>query len=57
MQKQGVKIDYVDIVDAKTLQPLQMLHGRVLIAVAIFLGKTRLIDNLLLDLNKSPKPI
>ncbi|MDH4201638.1 MAG: pantoate--beta-alanine ligase [Phycisphaerae bacterium] len=46
----GGRIDYVEIVDAEILQPLHAIEGRVLIAVAVFFGRTRLIDNILLDL-------
>lgn len=41
----SVKIDYISIVDTKTLQDVKEIKGEVLIAVAIFIGKTRLIDN------------
>lgn len=44
------KIDYVKIVDSKTLKEVKYLKGRILIAVAAFVGKTRLIDNLLIKL-------
>jgi pantoate--beta-alanine ligase len=47
----GARIDYVAIVDFDTLQPLQRLKGKVLIALAVYFGATRLIDNLLLDLD------
>lgn len=50
IERQGGQIDYVDIVDTENLQFLQVLQGHVLIAMAVFFGKTRLIDNLLLDL-------
>jgi len=43
------KIDYVEIVDPRTLQPLTRVGKRCLIAVAVFFGRTRLIDNLLVD--------
>ena len=39
------RIDYVAIVDAKTLEPVEMLEGRTLFALAVYIGKTRLIDN------------
>ncbi len=39
------KIQYVACVDAETLRPLKTLEGKILIAVAVFFGKTRLIDN------------
>jgi pantoate--beta-alanine ligase len=43
-------IDYVSIVDCDTLQPLERLeHGRALAAVAVRFGKTRLIDNCILE--------
>lgn len=46
----GARIDYVSIVDFETLQPLEHLQGKVLIAVAVYFGATRLIDNVLLDM-------
>lgn len=52
IEQRGGKIDYLEIVDANTLEPLNSIQGNVLIALAVFFGKTRLIDNLLLDLNK-----
>lgn len=42
----GARIDYAKIVDDETLQPIGRLTRRALIAVAVFLGTTRLIDNL-----------
>ncbi|ENK1244573.1 pantoate--beta-alanine ligase [Clostridium botulinum] len=39
------KIDYVSIVDSSTLQPVEKLHSSILIAIAVYIGKTRLIDN------------
>jgi pantoate--beta-alanine ligase len=44
------KIDYINCVDAKTLRPMNHLKGDVLIALAVFVGKTRLIDNMLVCL-------
>jgi pantoate--beta-alanine ligase len=46
----GARVDYVSIVDWERLQPLASLHGKVLIALAVFFGATRLIDNLLIDI-------
>jgi pantoate--beta-alanine ligase len=40
------RIDYVDLVDAETLQPLDAVEPNSLLAVAVFFGKTRLIDNI-----------
>ena len=42
------RIDYITIVDAENLEPLEKLRPTALIALAVFIGKTRLIDNLLL---------
>ena len=41
------RIDYIEIVDTENLEPLEKLEGDVLIAVAVFFGATRLIDNIL----------
>ena len=40
------KIDYVELVDWNTLKPVETVSGEVLCAVAVYIGKTRLIDNL-----------
>lgn len=39
------KIDYVDIVDIISLKPVKTLENTVLVAIAVYIGKTRLIDN------------
>lgn len=39
------KIDYVKIVDAETIQQIQNLDRPALCAIAVYIGKTRLIDN------------
>jgi len=44
----GAKVDYASIVDADTLQPLTTLDRPAVAAVAVFLGTTRLIDNIAL---------
>ena len=40
------RIDYLSMVDASTLQPLSVVDDQGLMAVAVFFGKARLIDNL-----------
>ncbi len=40
-----VKIDYVQVCDASTLEDVTEIKGEVVIALAAFVGKTRLIDN------------
>lgn len=48
----SIKIEYISIVDAETLQTAKKLTRRVLVAVAAKIGPARLIDNILLDTNK-----
>jgi pantoate--beta-alanine ligase len=45
-----VRVDYISVADAETLEKLERLDDRpILISVAAFLGKTRLIDNVVLN--------
>jgi len=46
---QGLHIDYIEIVELEHLQPIEELQGQVAIALAVYLGKTRLIDNIVLE--------
>ena len=46
----ALRIEYIEIRNAKNLTVLDVLKGRVLIALAANLGKTRLIDNIILDI-------
>jgi pantoate--beta-alanine ligase len=48
MEIPGSRIDYARIVDADTLQPMARLDRPALAAVAVFLGTTRLIDNIVI---------
>ncbi len=49
LKESNIEIDYVEIVDAKTLKPLEKITGSALIAAAIYVGKTRLIDNTIIQ--------
>lgn len=40
------RIDYVELVDTETLQPVETVRPKSLLALAVYFGKTRLIDNL-----------
>ncbi|KPK42055.1 MAG: pantoate--beta-alanine ligase [Omnitrophica WOR_2 bacterium SM23_29] len=42
----ATKIDYISIVDSKTLKNVKTIKGKVLIALAVWVGRTRLIDNI-----------
>ncbi|MTV48512.1 pantoate--beta-alanine ligase [Heliobacillus mobilis] len=44
-------IDYVQIVDNRFIQPVERLEGECLIALAVRFGKTRLIDNLVMEVS------
>lgn len=48
----SVKIEYISIVDAETLQEVEKIAGEVLVAAAVKIGSTRLIDNILVDVDK-----
>ncbi|OGD16310.1 MAG: pantoate--beta-alanine ligase [Candidatus Aminicenantes bacterium RBG_16_66_30] len=39
------RVDYVEAVDPETLEPVGEVRGEVLVALAVFIGPTRLIDN------------
>jgi pantoate--beta-alanine ligase len=39
------RIDYIECVDRETLRPVTVLSGGILIALAVWFGQTRLIDN------------
>lgn len=46
------KIDYVDVVDFDSVTPIEKLdaaNGSVLVAIAVYIGKTRLIDNFIIE--------
>ena len=45
----GVRIDYLKVVNPRTLEDVPSVEGRALVAVAAFVGGTRLIDNVLLE--------
>ena len=46
------KIDYVEIVDSTSLGPLRRIKDQALIALAVYIGKTRLIDNLIIQVKE-----
>jgi pantoate--beta-alanine ligase len=42
------RIDYVNLVDPENLQPVEIVRPKSVLALAVFFGRTRLIDNILL---------
>jgi pantoate--beta-alanine ligase len=47
----SVRLDYLEIVDPETLDPVDRFSHSALVAVAAFVGKARLIDNVVLTVN------
>jgi pantoate--beta-alanine ligase len=47
-QENSVRLDYFEIVDAQSLEPVENVAEGALVAVAAYVGPTRLIDNLVL---------
>lgn len=46
------RIDYVSVVDALTMQNVDLIDRNVLIAMAVYIGKTRLIDNFSYEISR-----
>ncbi len=51
-QSAGCAVEYISIVDPETLAEIETITERALIALAAGVGTTRLIDNIIVDLNK-----
>ena len=49
LERAGAKVDYVEIVDPATLERVAQINGAARMAVAAYIGETRLIDNILLE--------
>ena len=48
-QEPQVRLDFFEIVDPGTLDPVERITGKTLVAVAAYIGPTRLIDNVVLN--------
>jgi len=48
LSRPGVRIDYVSICDPETLEDVSQVSRKALMALAVYVGKTRLIDNTIL---------
>ena len=44
------RIDYVEVVDFENIQRTSKIEGEVLVAIAVYIGKTRLIDNFIVNI-------
>lgn len=49
------RIDYVSIVDGESMMPVEKIQDGVLVAMAVYIGKTRLIDNFIVRDKNSGK--
>ena len=47
LKKKSVKLEYIYITDPNTLENVDAIDRKVLIAIAAYVGKTRLIDNII----------
>jgi pantoate--beta-alanine ligase len=45
LERQGLRVEYLEIVDPDSIQPVDWIVRPVLVATAVWLGSTRLIDN------------
>jgi pantoate--beta-alanine ligase len=45
----ALRVEYVSLIDAESLEEIEQVRGKVLLAVAGRLGSTRLIDNIQVD--------
>ena len=51
-----LRLEYLEIVDPENIQPVAWIEGPVLVAGALWIGSTRLIDNLLCS-PSAPQPL
>jgi len=49
------KVDYAEVVDPSSLEPVERIEGEALVALAVNVGKTRLIDNTILGSTRDKK--
>lgn len=47
-----ITIQYVEVVDPETLEPVEEVSERALLAIAVYIGKTRLIDNAIIGTDR-----
>jgi len=52
-----VRVQYVEVADPDTLLPLERIAGRALLVLAVYVGKSRLIDNTVAGPGSGAKPI
>jgi pantoate--beta-alanine ligase len=50
------EIDYAGLVDAESFAPIEFLDRRAVLPIVVRFGKTRLLDNLQIDLDSAGEP-
>ena len=45
----SAEIDYIEVISWETLEALDQIIGKVIIALAVWIGQTRLIDNIVIE--------
>ena len=53
IEEKGFEVDYLELLDPKTLEKFELNSQKMLVAIAVFFKKVRLIDNLIIDLTSS----
>ncbi|MFC1738718.1 pantoate--beta-alanine ligase, partial [Planctomycetota bacterium] len=51
-QAPSIQVQYVSILDVEKLEKIDKVAGKILVAVAVKIGSTRLIDNIMIDTHK-----
>jgi pantoate--beta-alanine ligase len=51
----SAKIDYISIMNTESMEEVSEIKGEILIALAVFIGKTKLIDNMIINAEKQDK--
>lgn len=51
---QDTRIDYISIVSLPSLEDIKDIKGTIMVAMAVYVGKTKLIDNITLKVDKKP---
>ena len=53
----GGRVEYAEIRDPETLEAVERLEGPALLAVAVWIGDVRLIDNAIIERGRAPRPV
>jgi pantoate--beta-alanine ligase len=51
--REGTRLEYIEFVDYETLEQVEIIAGKTIIACAVVIGGTRLIDNVIVELDAS----